>query len=139
MPGLTNNTNLLAAANQLIVAVNELSSRVSPDGSSIHGAITQVGSNLSTINGTLTDTNSIIEACCVGMQAKLEGVISSIRGIRLSGGGGGGLPTDGGGPFIDEPEIPIDRGFEFCGCGSLQTGELHVRIFVHRFARIIQV
>jgi len=55
MPGLTNNTTLLAAANQIIVALNEISSqivlgdlsdRLAPDGQSIYAALGTVGDQI---------------------------------------------------------------------------------------------
>lgn len=121
MPGLTDNVNLLAAANQLIAAINDLADRVSPDGSSVQGSlvfedkgvaeyVSLVKGSLDSINTSVTDINGTIENCCIGLQAKLGAIIVAIRGIRLTGGGGGAIPSDGGGPFNDDPPIDMPVG-----------------------------
>lgn len=111
MPGLTNNTNLLSAANQIIVALNEIASKIldpedqagylSAIGTGLTTLDTTVGNRLSATNTHLGNIYDEMASCCAGMQAQLQGIISAIQNIRFPT----STPGDSGGPYLDEEEI----------------------------------
>lgn len=138
MAGLTDNQNLLSAANQLIKAVNDLADKVGvTDISSIADAIEAQTTMLETRSVAETeaqntnfadlvesvgsvsvtvDTSGLVNAistCCSNINSKLGLMIAAIKSIRLvtSGGGGGGTSGVSGVPILDPPPIiPEDPG-----------------------------
>lgn len=97
MPGLTNNTTLLAAANQIIVALNEISSqivlgdlsdRLAPDGQSIYAALGDVGDQveaqtiaLGTDFGNLVTSTDAISTKLTAIDTDLGSLVTSTDAI----------------------------------------------------------
>ena len=80
MPGQTDNSNLLDAINQVIVALNEMTTGLA--------GITMISTRLTATNTALNSIDGTLAACCSGMQAKLDLVINAITNIRLQPPGG---------------------------------------------------
>lgn len=134
MPGSTDNSTILAAANQIIVALNEISTKITGgDGEALSriGDLIEAQSTMlearsvaeteaqntnfaelidavDNINLSV-DTGSLvaaIQACCANVNTNLGLMIAAIRAIRLvTTGGGGGTPGVTGGPYLDPPPI----------------------------------
>lgn len=144
MGGLTDNTDLLAATNQLIKAVNDLADKVSPtDVGLIADAITAQTTMLETrsvAETTAQNTNfanliqsvdnvqlsvnlsgliSAIQSCCTNVNNNLGLIVGAIRAIRLvtTGGGGGGIT---GAPYLDPPAIVPEPGGSIPGGVNLE-------------------
>lgn len=137
MTALTDNATILAAANQIIVALNEISSQIS--GGSGNEALNRIGdaieaqttmletrsvaeteaanTNFSNLTQAVDsiDTSSIANAisnCCANLQTQLGNIRIAIQNIRLqppviTGGGGGYYNGDTGGQYSDDP--PADN------------------------------
>ncbi len=140
MAGSTDNSNLLAAANQIIVALNDISSLLSGGDNE---ALTRIGDAIEA-QTTMLETRSIaeteahntnfaslvesvdgislnvdasglvsaIQSCCTNINSKLGLMIAAIKSIKLvTSGGGGSTSGVGGVPILDPPPIiPDDPG-----------------------------